>query len=85
MVSLSHEFEQTAGNSEGQDSPAWGHMRSLAWPSPWGHKESDMTEKLNKNNDSLHLDSERKIEHILKGEGLMIAIQQEMFWKHCDA
>jgi len=36
-----------------------------------------MTEKLNKNNNSLHLDSERKIEHILKGEGLMIAIQQE--------
>ena len=31
-----HEFEQTAGDSEGQD--------SLACCSPWGHKESDMTE-----------------------------------------
>ena len=39
-------------------------------------EESDTTERLNKNNNSLHLVSERKIEHILKGEGLMIAIQQ---------
>ena len=68
MVSLSHEFGQTPGNGEGQD--------SLACCSPWGHKESDTTERLNKNNNSLHLVSERKIEHILKGEGLMIAIQQ---------
>ena len=34
-----HEFEQTLGNSEGQG--------SLACFSPWGHKESDMTEWLN--------------------------------------
>ena len=34
-----HEFEQTLGDSEGQG--------NLACCSPWGHKESDMTERLN--------------------------------------
>ena len=34
-----HEFEQTAGDSEGQ--------RSLVCWSPWGCKESDMTERRN--------------------------------------
>ena len=34
-----HEFEQTLGESEGQE--------SLACCSPWGRKESDMTERLN--------------------------------------
>ena len=33
-----HEFEQTLGDSEGQG--------SLACCSPWGRKESDMTERL---------------------------------------
>ena len=37
-----HEFEQTPGDSEGQG--------SLVCCSPWGHKESDMTEQLNNNN-----------------------------------
>ena len=36
------EFEKTLGDGEGQG--------SLACCSPWGHKESDMTEWLNKNN-----------------------------------
>ena len=36
-----HEFEQTLGGSEGQGSPAC--------CGPWGHKESDTTEHLNKN------------------------------------
>ena len=36
-----HEFEQTPRNSEGQG-------RLACW-SPWGHKELDMTEKLNGN------------------------------------
>ena len=36
-----HEFEQTPGNRE---------QRSLACCSPWGHKELDMTERLNENN-----------------------------------
>ena len=36
-----HESEQTLGDSEGQG--------SLACCSPWGHKESDMTEQLNDN------------------------------------
>ena len=33
-----HEFEQAPGDSEGQG--------SLSCCSPWGHKESDMTEQL---------------------------------------
>ena len=37
-----HEFEQTQGESEGQG--------SLACCSPWGHKESDTSEHLSKNN-----------------------------------
>ena len=37
-----HEFEQTRGESEGQG--------DLACCSPWGCKESDVTERLNKNN-----------------------------------
>ena len=36
-----HEFEQVPGDSEGQG--------SLACYSPWGRKESDMTEQLNNN------------------------------------
>ena len=41
MASLTqwHEFEQTAGDSEGQ--------KSLACCSPWGHKESDIIWRLN--------------------------------------
>ena len=34
-----HEFEQVPGVGDGQG--------SLACYSPWGHKESDMTEQLN--------------------------------------
>ena len=43
MASLTQwtEFEQTAGDSEGQG--------SLAFGSPSGHKESDMTWQLNSN------------------------------------
>ena len=40
-----HEFEQTPGDGEGQG--------SLACYSPWGHKESDMAERLNNNNNLL--------------------------------
>ena len=36
-----HEFEQAPGDSEGQG--------SLVCCSPWGLKESDMTEQLNNN------------------------------------
>ena len=36
-----HEFEQALGDGEGQG--------SLACCSPWGHKESDMTEQLKNN------------------------------------
>ena len=36
-----HEFEQALGDGEGQE--------SLACCSPWGLKESDMTEQLNNN------------------------------------
>ena len=37
-----HGFEQAPGDGKGQG--------SLACCSPWGHKESDMTEQLNNNN-----------------------------------
>ena len=37
-----HEFQQTPGDGEGQG--------SLVCCSPWGRKESDTTERLNKNN-----------------------------------
>ena len=37
-----HEFEQVLGDGEEQG--------NLACCSPWGHKESDMTERLNHNN-----------------------------------
>ena len=40
-----HEFEQALGDDEGQ--------RNLVCYSPWGHKESDMTEKLNNNYNKL--------------------------------
>ena len=40
-----HEFEQVPGNGEGQG--------SLVCCSPWGHKESDMTERLNNNKSDL--------------------------------
>ena len=44
-----HVFEQTLGDGEGQ--------RSLACCSPWGRKESDMTELLNNNNKRLQRDT----------------------------
>ena len=37
-----HEFEQAPGYSEGHG--------ALACCSPWGHKESEMTERLNNKN-----------------------------------
>ena len=38
--SMNVEFEQTQGDSEGQG--------SLAFCSPWGHKELKMTQRMNK-------------------------------------
>ena len=40
--SKGHEFEQTLEDSKGQG--------CLACCCPWGHRESDMTERLNNNN-----------------------------------
>ena len=40
-----HEFEQALGVGDGQG--------SLAFCSPWGHKEMDTTEQLNNNKKSL--------------------------------
>ena len=42
-----HEFEQTAGDSEGQG--------SLVCCSPWGLKELDMAQQLNDNDESFWL------------------------------
>ena len=44
-----HEFEQALGDREGQG--------SLACCSPWGHKESDMTELLNNNSPDWSLEA----------------------------
>ena len=38
------EFEQALGGGDGQG--------SLVWCSPWGHKESDTTERVNNGNNS---------------------------------
>ena len=48
IINLMDEFEQTLGDVEGQG--------SLSFFSPWGSKESDMTEWLsnNKNNNQLN-------------------------------
>ena len=40
-----HEFEQVLGDNEAQG--------SLVCCSPWDHKESDVTEQLNKYNDKI--------------------------------
>ena len=40
-----HEYEQTLGDGEGQG--------SLTFCSPWGHKDSDTTESLNNNSNSV--------------------------------
>ena len=42
-----HEFGQTLGNGEGQG--------ILLCCSPWGHKESDVTERLNDNSIPLYV------------------------------
>ena len=47
-----HEFEQTPGDSKGQG--------SLACCSPWGRKESDMTEQLNNNDKKINLKLSRE-------------------------
>ena len=39
-----YEFEQTLGDSEGQE--------SLVWCSSWGRKQLDTTQRLNNNNNS---------------------------------
>ena len=45
IINSVDEFEQGLGDGEGQG--------SLACYSPWGHKESDMAERLNNNNNLL--------------------------------
>ena len=49
------ESEQTPGDDEGQE--------RLACCSPWGRKESDMTERLNSNYAALRLTQD----HVVKG------------------
>ena len=44
---IGHEFQQSAGDGEGHG--------NLACCSPWGHKESDMTEQLNDNSLLIYL------------------------------
>ena len=42
-----HDFEQVLGDGKGQE--------SLACCSPWGHKESDTTERLNNKSDRRYI------------------------------
>ena len=57
-----HEFERTLGDGEGQG--------SLACCSPWGHKESDTTDRLNNKqlfselNEIIHLKNSTMFEKI---------------------
>ena len=55
-----HGFEQTLGDCEGQG--------SLACCSPWGHKESDTTQQLNKGKAGSIIWDQKEAEP-LKGEG----------------
>ena len=63
-----HEFEQTQGDGEGQG--------SLACCSPWGHKESDMTERLNNNDDKYF-----KISFKWKVWGLLVCNAARYIWQ----
>ena len=56
-----HEFEQALGDGEGQG--------SLACCSPWGCKESDMTEQLNNNNKDVKKCPQSKVSCCLKEGG----------------
>ena len=51
-----HEFEQTPGNTEGQG--------SLACCSPWGHKESDTTERLNNSKETYTYQEQSQVKFI---------------------
>ena len=57
MTSLlnGHEFEQNAADSEGQE--------SLVCCSPWGCKESDVTEQVNNNNVGLSTVVDMEMHH----------------------
>jgi len=63
-----HEFEQALGVGEGQG--------SLACCSPWGHRESDTTERLNNNNKVVRCVGQRK-----KGRGRKRGEAGELSWQ----
>ena len=51
------QFEQTLGDGKGQG--------SLVCSSPWGHKESDTTKRLNNNEAQPYLLPSYKLDHLL--------------------
>ena len=63
-----HEFEQALGDGKGQG--------SQACCSPWGRRESDMTVRLNNNNNCTSQDSTRRY---LPGENLPTSAEETMF------
>ena len=65
-----HEFEQTLRDSEGQG--------SLVCCSPWGHKESDTTERLN-NKQPLSSSESWEIIH-LEGSGFPHQLDGRKYW-----
>ena len=66
------EFEQTPGDSEGEG--------SLVCCNPWGHKELDMTEWLNNNNNLFC--SKRWSTHINLGKKNFPILVFEYWWNH---
>ena len=67
------EFEQAPGDGEGQG--------SLACCRPWGHKELDMTQRLNNNNLKLRDTNIQKAKIMASGPSLH-GKQMEQKWKH---
>ena len=79
-----HEFEQIPGDGEGQ--------RSLVCCSPWGCKESDMTEQLNNSNVRREINEGKvvgKEPDLIVWKALILSRQQRMLklrdgFEHCQ-
>ena len=72
MDSTDTEFEQSLGDSEGQG--------NLACCSPWGHKESDTTERLSNRQFNKIRTSQFSQQHCLQqpSHGSKLSIHQQM-------
>ena len=66
-----HEFEQVPGDGEGQGRLAC---------SPQGRKESDMTQRLNNNNNNLFINPEDQYYHIRIQEMVEEKLPSQLSW-----